>query len=216
MTVLQSKKFVSATFLSEKFDISIRTVYRDVKALYEIGVPVSFEPHKGYFIVQGYFLPPVSFSTEEANALVLMETLAEKYGDVSIKRYYEQALHKIKAVLKSAQKEKLDHLHAQIKIYRSPNEKAEINYLATIQSAITDKTTLKIRYKNNQDLESSREIEPIGLTYYGFDWHIIAWCWLRHEYRDFKSSRILNLVETGVSFKKEKHLDLNQYIKSLH
>ena len=74
-TVLQSKKYATAEHLAEKFDISVRTVYRDIKALGEIGIPISFEPNKGYFVVQGYFLPPVSLTSEEANALCLIESL---------------------------------------------------------------------------------------------------------------------------------------------
>ena len=71
LTLLQSKKFVTGEKIAEKFNISVRSVYRDIKALNEQGIPVSFEPHRGYFIVNGYFLQPVSFSTEEANALLV-------------------------------------------------------------------------------------------------------------------------------------------------
>jgi len=216
ITVLQSKKFVTAEFLSSKFEISIRTVYRDIKALAEIGIPVSFEPHKGYFIFQGYFLPPVTFSIEEANALVLMETLVDKYADLSIKKNYENALTKIKSILKHSQKEKLEYLHSQIKIYKNPKEEVQFNYLSIIQHAIVNKIILKINYINNQNKKTTREIEPIGLTYYGFGWHIIAWCWLRNEYRDFKSKHIIDLTNTQIVFKKKKHIDINQYIKSLH
>ena len=76
LTLLQSRKFTTAEKISDKFGISVRTVYRDIKALGETGVPVSFEPNKGYFIVEGYFIPPVSFNTDEASALMLMESLA--------------------------------------------------------------------------------------------------------------------------------------------
>src|SRR5436309_3414683 len=107
LTLLQSKKFVPAEKISEKFRISIRTVYRDVKALGDQGIPVSFEQGKGYFVVQGYFLPPVSFSSEEANALLLMESIVFGFADKSIRNHYSNALNKIKSVLKSAQKEKL-------------------------------------------------------------------------------------------------------------
>lgn len=215
VTTLQSKKFVAAEALAEKFEISVRTVYRDIKALNEIGVPVSFEPHKGYFIVQGYFLPPVSFTADEANALVLMETLAEKFGDISIKKHYGSALFKIKSVMKSGQKETTEHLHSQIKIYIPPDETRQFDYLSSIQTAITDKILLKIEYTNNQKEKSIREIEPIGLTFYGLEWHVIAWCWLRKEYRDFKVSRISKLSNQQVEFKKKKHIDINEYIKSL-
>src|SRR5688572_5782294 len=88
LTLLQSKKFVPAEKIAGKFNISIRTVYRDVKALVELGIPVSFETNKGYFVVQGYFLPPVSFSSEEANALVLSEALVYGFADRSIQKHY--------------------------------------------------------------------------------------------------------------------------------
>ena len=71
LIMLQSKKYVTAEKIADKFHISIRTVYRDIKALAEQGIPVSFEQPKGYFIVQGYFLPPVAFNSHEANALLL-------------------------------------------------------------------------------------------------------------------------------------------------
>ena len=74
LTLLQSKKYVPAEKIADKFRIRVRTVYRDIKALGESGIPISFEQYKGYFVVQGYFLPPVSFSTEEANAFLLMES----------------------------------------------------------------------------------------------------------------------------------------------
>ena len=70
LTFLQSKKYVPAEKIADRFGISIRTVYRDIKALCEQGIPVSFEANRGYFIVQGYFIPPVSFTSEEANALL--------------------------------------------------------------------------------------------------------------------------------------------------
>ena len=79
LTLLQSKKYVPAEKIAERFGISVRTVYRDIKALGEQGIPVSFEQHRGYFIVQGYFLPPVSFSTEEANALLLVQSMVSGF-----------------------------------------------------------------------------------------------------------------------------------------
>src|SRR3954469_8168139 len=116
LTLLQSKKYVTAEAIAEKFRMSVRTVYRDIKALCEQGVPVSFEQHKGYFIVQGYFLPPVSFSSEEENALLLMERLVAGFADRSIQTHYSNALNKIKAVLRHQEKEKLEWLDNNIRL----------------------------------------------------------------------------------------------------
>ena len=95
LTLLQSKKYVTAEHIAEKFGMSVRTVYRDIKAIGEQGVPVSFEPNRGYFIMQGYFLPPVSFTSEEANALLLMEYLVPGFADKSIHTHYSTALSKV-------------------------------------------------------------------------------------------------------------------------
>ncbi len=215
LTTLQSRKHVSSEYIAEKFGISIRTVYRDLKALAEIGIPVSFEPNRGYFVVQGYFLSPVAFTDEEANALILMETIVKRFGDKSIQEHYESALNKVKATLKTAQKEKVEDLSSKTHILSYPTEAKDFKYLSEILRAITNKTILKINYQNNEKIESTREVEPIAIKYYSLDWHMIAWCWKRNDYRDFKAMHILHLFNTETPFRKKQHITLQDYIKML-
>jgi len=215
LTLLQSKKFVTAEKIADKFNISIRTVYRDVKALYEQGIPVSFEQNKGYFIVQGYFLPPVALTSEEANALLLMETLVQGFADKSIQQHYGTALNKVKAVLRHSQKEKLDHLDNNMKLQMPSCMRYDFDYLATIQTAIASKHILEVHYKNNNNETSARNIEPIGLIFYALNWHLIGWCHYRQDYRDFRVSRILRICNTQQSFTRQEHMELNEYMKSL-
>lgn len=215
LTLLQSKKFVPAEKIAEKFDISVRTVYRDIKALCETGVPVSFEASKGYFIVQGYFLPPVSFTTEEANALLLTESLVYGFADRSIQALYSSALNKVKSVLRSQQKEKLEILNETIRLQTPECFNLNFEYLSVLQNAITGKTILEIDYKNKKEEVSKRQAEPIGLIFYAFTWHLIAWCHMREDYRDFKISRILRLRNTDIPFKRSSHTSLDDYMKSL-
>lgn len=212
LTVLQSHKFVMAEKLSAKFGISVRTVYRDVKALMEIGIPVSFEVNKGYFIVQGYFLPPVSFSQNEANALILVASLADRFADKSIARYSDNALQKIRAVLRQSDKEKSEELGDRIRVLNVPQ--TERNYLSEIQSAITGKIILQIEYTDSQQQKTSREVEPIGMIYYTDQWHLIAWCWKRNDYRDFKVNHIHTLRLTPKSFRKKDHISVDTHIRS--
>jgi predicted DNA-binding transcriptional regulator YafY len=211
LTVLQSKKYVTAEHLSEQFDISIRTVYRDVKALGESGIPVSFEPHKGYYVVQGYFLAPVAFTTEEANALLLSESLVAGFTDRSTQTHFGTALTKVKSVLKTSQKEKMDHLSDSIKLQVPCRVTPDFDCLSTIQDAITSSVQLELCYTNFKEEASTRRIEPIGLVFYAFNWHVIGWCHLRHDYRDFKISRIVDIRQTGKPFEKEKHIALGEY-----
>lgn len=209
---LQSRKYTLAETLAERFGMSIRTVYRDLKALDEIGIPIGFEPAKGYYVMQGYFLPPVLFSSEEANALVLVESIVERFTDKSISRHYHSALNKVKSVLKGQQKERVEHLENKVVTSTScPNHNFE--YLAEIQTSITHQTILQLHYQNVNQEASIREIEPIGMIFYSMAWHVIGWCWLRNEYRDFKVARILKLQNTYKAFRKADHQHLNDYIK---
>lgn len=215
LTTLQSRKFVTAEFIADKYEISERTVYRDLKALGEIGVPIDFEANKGYSILQGFFLPPISLTSEEANALILITTLSDKFADKTTRINIENAISKIKLVLRKTDKDNADFLHSQIRIYKSPTETDSSDYLTAIQKSITNKQILFIEYTDNNSEESQREIEPIGLTFYSNQWHLVAWCWKRKAYRDFKVNQITNLENKGEVFRKTKHYDINEYIKSL-
>lgn len=215
LTLLQSKKYVPAEKIAGKFRISVRTVYRDIKALVELGIPVSFEAPKGYFVVQGYFLPPVSFSTEEANALLLVEALVNGFTDQSIQQHYGTALDKVKAVLRGHQKEKLEILNEKILFQKPACYNINFEYLPTLQNAIAGKTVIEIDYKNNKEEISKRKVEAVGLIFYAFNWHVIGWCYNRKDYRDFRVSRILRLTDTGLPFKKTDHPELSEYMKGL-
>ena len=215
LTTLQSNRHITAKFIADKYDISERTVYRDLKALGEIGVPISFDSYKGYSILQGFFLPPISLTSEEANSLILISALSEKFTDEATKIHVKNAIAKITVGLSEDKKEKTGFLQSQIKIYTPPNETDLSNYLTETQNAIITKQILHITYTNNKNEKSSREIEPIGLTFYSNQWHLIAWCWKRNAYRDFKVKMINQLESLAKSFRKLDHLDINEYIKSL-
>lgn len=211
VTLLQSRKYVSAERISEKFEISVRTVYRDIKAIGEAGIPVSFEPNKGYFIIPGYFTPPVSFTLEEANALLLSQSLIGGFGDRSVQLTFDSALTKIRAVLKQVDKEKVAILDKSIKLQLPERLTFEFEYLAKIQHAITEQVQIKIIYRSLKDECLERTIEPIGLVFYAFSWHLIGYCHLRKDYRDFKVERIEELRKTMNPFQVSEHIPLSAY-----
>lgn len=216
LLLLQTKKYISADKIADQFQISTRTVYRDIKALLEQGVPISFEQPRGYYIVQGYFLPPVSFSSDEANALLIMERLVSRFADKSIFTNYTSALNKVKAVLKHTQKEKLELLNESIKFQLNHEWlPEEFDHLANLQNAISGKYIIEIDYQNLNKESSKREVEAIGLVFYAYNWHLIAWCHLRNEYRDFRASRIVRIRSLDVPFKKNAHMSLDEYMKLL-
>lgn len=210
---LQSRPYLSAELLAEKYHLSTRSIYRDIKALQQNGIPVFFEPHKGYCLMEGYFLPPLQFSTEEANALILLQSLAKKFADQSINKNAEQAIEKIKAVLKKRDQEKIEKFLNKVEVYHPRESATETSYLAVIQQAIIDQHTLFIHYKNNNNQSSQRKIDPIGLIFYTNQWHLIAWCWQKKEYRDFKIPMIGKLVNTREPFEKTHTFTIQDYLK---
>ena len=218
LTHLQSKKRVTAQEIADRFNISLRTVYRDVKALDESGVPVIGEAGSGYSIMEGYRLPPVMFTQEEANALLLGGKLAEKMTDNSVKKHFDAALYKIKAVLRTTDKENLDHLtdHIAVLSSRPASEETSEQHLAALQRSIVEKRAIFIRYQSNNNEEiTERVIEPIGLWYYSQYWHLIGWCRLRNGYRDFRVSRIQRLQVKDEQYNSSAHPTLHSYIDSL-
>ena len=213
---LQSKKVVKASEIAERFDISLRTVYRDIRALEEAGVPIGAEAGVGYYIIDGYFLPPVMFTNDEANSLLLAAKLIEKMTDESISEDFNSALYKIKSILKHSEKETLDKLNENIYISSSRVDMFKGKYLSSIQKSITTRKVLQISYFSNYNEKTSeREIEPIGLFYYSNAWHLIAYCKLRKDYRDFRVDRIkkLKLLDEEFEIKDKKSLD--EYIKTM-
>jgi len=192
---LQSGKLVTATQLAAKFSVSVRTIYRDIKTLELAGVPIYTEEGKGYRLMEGYKLPPVMFTENEANALVTAEHLIHKTGDTSLIGEYGTAIDKIKAVLRLGTKEKASLLSQRIAISPAFTKSSPSDSLAKIQSALTGFRVLKIIYQNDYMEEpTQREIEPFGL-YYSLEenWLVIAFCRLRNDFRMFRLDRIKSL-----------------------
>ena len=214
LLTLQSKKYVPINVLTEKFGLSKRTIYRDIKALNAIGVPVYFEPNKGYGVQQGYFLPPLTFSIEEANSLLLLQSLANKFTDKSILQKSNSALEKIKVVLKKGDWEKHKDISKKVEVYIPENSDNKNDYLAKIQSAIIDEVVLKITYIDNNQNQTQREIEPIGLIFYTNQWHLLAWCRSREKYRDFKVQQIKQLNVTLKRLTKNHTYTIQDYMKN--
>ncbi|MCF2873949.1 MULTISPECIES: helix-turn-helix transcriptional regulator [unclassified Tenacibaculum] len=212
VTMLQSKRLITARELAEKFHVSIRTIYRDIRTLENSGVPIVTEEGKGYFLQEGYQLPPVMFSEEEANALITAEQLIIKNKDTSFVENYSNAITKIKAVLKYSQKDKADLLSKRI-VFRFNQEKEQSsNYLMQLQTAITNFQLLEIEYHSLQNKTTKRFVEPFAMYSTNLNWLLIAFCRLRNEFRAFRIDCIQKVVVTGEYF--ESHnMTLEDYFK---
>lgn len=216
---LQSRKMLRAQDIADRFGISIRTVYRDIRVLEEAGVPIGSEAGKGYFIMDGYQLPPVSFSKEEAAALLTGEKLAAQWTDQSVFRHFETAMQKVRAVLRSREKDFLESLEQGMAVQRMgpPLSKAgQGHFLADIQQALVQHAVLELEYyASSKDEVSTRQVEPIGLCQIGNSWHLIAWCRSRQAYRDFRTDRIQKLKVRPETFTPRKDLTLHAYLEQI-
>ena len=200
LTQLQSKRIITAKYLAEKHKVSTRTIYRDIRTLEKSGIPIITEEGKGFSIMEGYQLPPVQFTEEEANALITAEQLVLKNKDQSFSENYSAAIIKIKAVLHYSQKGKADLLAERI--YFGENHKYEktSNYLMKIQSALTNFQLLKIDYLSIKDKLTTRTIEPFALYSSKDKWLLIAFCRLRKEFRAFRVDLIQKLTPQAETF----------------
>lgn len=215
---LQTKRVVKAEEIADRFEISLRTVYRDVKALMEAGVPIGSEAGKGYFIVDGYHLPPVMFTQNEASALMLAGKLVEQMSDKSIQSSFDAALYKIKSVLHESEKDHLESLQSHIEVWKQPKQESDFpdHFLADIQHSVVQKEVIRIAYFSGyNDEHTTRDVEPIGLFYYGAAWHLIAWCRLRNGYRDFRADRIKTLNKINQHFDSRNLLTLKEYLATV-
>lgn len=216
---LQSKRVVTAQELAERFDLSIRTIYRDIRALEEAGVPIGSEAGIGYFLSDTYHLPPISFTKEEASALLIGAKFVEQMGDTSTKASNQSALYKIKSVLNSEEKEQLEVLQDTIVVVGQcpTNSCHESTLMADIQSAIVGQRQLSIEYHAFYSNEQSRRVvEPIGIVFYSGTWHMIGYCTLRSDYRDFRIDRIKALEVTSTPYSISRHYNMEEYFEKTH
>ena len=144
-----------------------------------------------------------------------MESVVYAFTDKSVQKHYSNAVEKIKAVLKYSQKEKLEKLNTQVKLQLPPCFQNDYEYLSVLQEAISAMAIITFDYKNTKNEISQRKVEPIGLIFYAMGWHLIGWCYLREDYRDFKVSRILKLQVSSLPFQKTDHVSVNDYMKLL-
>ncbi len=211
---LQSRRVVKASDIAERFGISLRTVYRDVKTLEEAGIPLIGEAGVGYSIMDGYRLPPVMFTREEAMAFLTAEKFVEKLTDANTFAQYQSAMYKVRAILKTTEKDMLEGMDNRIVVLKTPiqHNLPPNNHIQTILHAIIHKQVVSLKYFASHSQEhTKRDVEPVGIFYLASYWHLIGYCRLRNDYRDFRTDRIIGLTITDVQFDAE-HPTLKQYI----
>ena len=216
LTHLQSKRTIRASELATRFEVSLRTIYRDVRSLEESGVPIVGEAGQGYSLVEGYRLPPIMFSREEALSMLVAEKLVEKSLDEQSNKSFKEALIKIKAVLKSSEKDLLVEVQDTIKVLKSNSydgANKSSKAFQTILLSISEKKVVAATYVTfDPEHTTERELEPVGLFHSFEQWYLMAYCRLRNDYRTFRLDRFSNLHITDISYSTAKHPSLQSYL----
>lgn len=214
--LLQQKRVIRAEDIAEHFDVSVRTVYRDITALCEAGVPIAGEAGIGYSLIAGYSLPPVMFTEDEASALVIGGEFVRRMTDESLHKHIRTALMKINAVLPAEKKTYLKRLQESVAVFTRPagltNELRE-DVMHTLQRAIVYRNVVHISYEARDGESTERAIQPMSLVYYSGNWHCIAYCRLRQEYRDFRADRIVTALLSSETFPENKEYSLMAYLQ---
>ena len=211
---LQTKRIVTAAELASKFDISKRTIYRDIKALEQSDVPIFTEEGKGYTLMDGYKVPPVMFTEKQANALILAEQLVLKNKDASFVKDYSEAIDKIKSILRYNIKDKANLLADRTQYNEVLNQERNSNNLSDLQNALTNHNLVKIQYVNKEGTITNRLIEPFALLS-SENWYLVAECRLRKEFRFFRLDRIQKMEILSENFEPHK-MTLQEYFDKYH
>lgn len=202
---LQSRGKLRAEDLAEIFGVTKRTIYRDILALCGAGVAIDSIPGKGYSILDGYFLPPLSFTQDEATMLILGSDFVAQNFDSQYCNAASSASKKIEAVLSKQLRDEVEYLKKSIRfVSMAQNNNEELmNSLRLIRRAIIEKKVIKFRYYK-RTLEKSkptqREVNPLALVHLSGNWLMSGYCHLRKEIRSFRLNRMETLVVTDKTF----------------
>jgi predicted DNA-binding transcriptional regulator YafY len=216
---LQRKEVVRAEDLATLFETSVRTIYRDIQALSEAGVPIIGAPGTGYSLMEGYFLPPISFTVPEAVSLLIGTDFIEQQFDDDYRVRAQAARGKIEAILPSSVLNETSHVLKAMRLLISDKQvtpSKEKKYLEKIRRAILDERKINFHYaKRLGDSEgnnhSVRTVAPYGLVLIQGSWMLVARCDLRQDIRHFRLSRMTELIDLEDRFELPAHFNLREY-----
>lgn len=213
--LLQSHRVITAEQIAAHYEISVRTVYRDLAALGEAGVPIVAEAGVGYRLMNGYHMPPVMFTEEEAAALLLSAKVTGQVGDKSISNALDSALLKIRSILPVERRDYLARLQQSTSVWlKVPRAAEAMQALMPMQEAIVRRRCLSLRYDaaSRGDI-TTRVVEPVGLVFYARQWHLIAFCRLRQAFRDFRVDRLMECAVLQETYKGHDDFSVEEFLE---
>ncbi len=214
LTQLQSSRLVTASELAKKHEVSVRTIYRDIQTLLQSGIPIVTEEGRGYSIMEGYRLPPVMFTEEEANALITAQQIIDRNKDKSLTDQYNSAIEKIRSVMQYAQQDRSELLSQRLEIRNNYEDEQNSDYLIDLQTAITKYQVCDLHYHSLQKKKTIRKIEPFALVHTQENWVLIAYCRMRSDFRAFRLDCIERLMLLSDRFEPHK-MTLQEYFDEM-
>jgi predicted DNA-binding transcriptional regulator YafY len=209
---LRHRRFMTAAQLAGQFDVSVRTVYRDILDLCASGVPILGEAGVGYHLDPSYKLPPLMFNTHEVEALVIGMRMVESWGDLELQQSARSILDKVNAVVPDKERQQL-RATALFSLSFGKGRRAARN-LGELRQAVNQKRLIDFEYEDGAGTATRRAAKPLGLYFWGQVWTLAAWCELRSSFRNFRVDRISGLTLSEERFETVSPWTLEDYVKS--
>jgi predicted DNA-binding transcriptional regulator YafY len=217
---LQGKRWRRAEDLAETFETSKRTIYRDMLALGEAGVPIVSIPGRGYSLVEGYFLPPVSFSADEATILLLGADVMAQSFDTHYQTVAHSASRKILGVLPDIQRQAVESLRERIQFVSGalaarPDMAQQLEKLQLLRGAIVESRRVRFDYHTRYTApatpsqSATRAVDPYSLAHVGASWYLTGYCHTRRGLRTFRLERIEGVTTLPETFERPATVRLN-------
>jgi predicted DNA-binding transcriptional regulator YafY len=189
---LRGRRLTTARQLAQWLQVSERTVYRDVRDLSLSGVPVEGEAGVGYRLSKGFDLPPIMFTLDEVEALVLGARIVEAWGGRALTGHARSAIAKISLALPKSRREEVERASLYAVDFHIPKDAAK--GLEEIRQAILARKKLRIEYAGSEQRTSKRVVRPLAAYFWGMTWTVAAWCESRKDFRSFRLDRIQMLA----------------------
>ncbi|WP_281184904.1 YafY family protein [Trichlorobacter lovleyi] len=214
VTLLRSRRTaMTAEAIAAMMGVSVRTVYRDVQALSLSGVPIEGEAGVGFLIRPGHQLPPLMFSPDELQALIVGSRMVQSFTDRDLARAAQQVEQKIRSVLTDELKQ-----HAEQQPYRIPVVEDDDGLREThgqLRRACEQHCKLAVGYADENGSETERIIWPLGMIGWSSCWTLLAWCELRRDYRNFRFDRFRSLQVLEEHFTPTAEISIAAYLKQV-
>jgi predicted DNA-binding transcriptional regulator YafY len=179
---------VTGDLMAQELEVSLRTIYRDIADLVTDGVPIRGEAGVGYVLGEGYDLPPMMFTTDELEAVMLGLRWVERRGDVDLARAAQDTVAKIGAMIPERLRPLL--YDAALLVPPKYDQAVERVDVAKLRAAIRDGRKVHLAYRDESHAASTRVIWPIAVSYFDAQRLIVAWCELRSDFRSFRTDRM--------------------------